>query len=126
VGGILAESSFANGRLRYAIVGIGLNLASPKDIGGAAGLGDADPGALLSAFLRRFHEGYARFPEGVVDGWTDVSATIGGQVEVVRLSGPIVRGRAIAVDGHGALVIRTPRGTQTVSSGEVEHLAIPE
>jgi BirA family biotin operon repressor/biotin-[acetyl-CoA-carboxylase] ligase len=122
VGGILAESSFADGRITYAIVGIGLNLAPPKGVGAAAGLGDADPGTLLSAFLRRFHDGYARLPEGVIDAWTDISATIGGQDEVVRLSGPTVRGRAIGVDRRGALVIRTPRGTETVSSGEVEHL----
>jgi BirA family biotin operon repressor/biotin-[acetyl-CoA-carboxylase] ligase len=57
-----------------------------------------------------------------VDTWAAVSATIGSEVEVLRLQGTPVRGRAIAVDERGALVIRTADGTETVTSGEVEHL----
>jgi BirA family biotin operon repressor/biotin-[acetyl-CoA-carboxylase] ligase len=122
VGGILAESSVADGRLRSVVVGIGLNLEPPADVATAAGLGHADAAALLSAFLRRFHDGYARLPEGVVDDWTAVSATLGAEVEVARLVGPPVRGRAISIDERGALVIRTASGTVTVTSGDVEHL----
>jgi biotin-(acetyl-CoA carboxylase) ligase len=51
-----------------------------------------------------------------------VSATIGLSVEVTRRDGPSIRGRAVAVDGRGALVIETENGTETVTSGEVEHL----
>ena len=122
VGGILAESSVAHGRVRYVVVGIGLNLEPPDGVEVAAGLGDADPAALLSVFLRRFLGGYVRLPEGAVDAWTAVSATLGSEVEVRRLEGSPIRGRAIAVDEHGALVIRTADGTRTVTSGEVEHL----
>jgi len=122
VGGILAESSVADGRFRYAVVGIGLNLEPPSDVERAAGLGDADPVAVLSAFLRRFHDGYARLPHGAVEAWTAFSATLGNDVQVVRRQGPSVRGRAIAVDERGALVIRTAHGTHTVASGEVQHL----
>ncbi|MGZ5296417.1 MAG: biotin--[acetyl-CoA-carboxylase] ligase [Actinomycetota bacterium] len=122
VGGILTESSVADGRVRYVVVGLGLNLEAPADVEAAAGLGDADPAALLSTFLRRFHDGYVRLPEGAVDAWTAVSATLGSEVEVLRLQGPPVRGRAIAVNERGALVIRTAEGTRTVVSGEVEHL----
>jgi BirA family transcriptional regulator, biotin operon repressor / biotin---[acetyl-CoA-carboxylase] ligase len=122
VGGILAESSVVDHRIRYAVVGIGLNLEPPADVATAAGLGDADVAALLSAFLRRFHGGYVRLPEGAADDWTAVSATLGAEVEVARLVGPAVRGRAIAVDERGALVIRTASGMETVSSGEVEHV----
>ena len=122
MGGILAESSVADGRVRYVVVGIGLNLEPPDGVEAAAGLGDADPAAVLAAFLRRFRDGYVRLPEGAVDAWTAVSATLGSEVEVVRRQGPPVRGRAIAVDERGALVIRTANGTETVTSGEVEHL----
>jgi BirA family transcriptional regulator, biotin operon repressor / biotin---[acetyl-CoA-carboxylase] ligase len=122
VGGILSESSVSDGSLRHVVVGIGLNLEPPIGIETAAGLGDADPTVLLSAFLRRFHHGYVRLPEGAVDTWAAVSATIGSEVEVLRLQGTPVRGRAIAVDERGALVIRTADGTETVTSGEVEHL----
>ncbi len=123
LGGILAESSVAGGRVRYVVVGIGLNLEPPIGVEAAEGLGDADPAALLSAFLRRFRDGYMRLPEGAVETWTAVSATIGSDVEVLRLQGPPVRGRAIAVDERGALVVRTANGTETVASGEVEHVS---
>lgn len=124
VGGILAESSVSDGRVRYVVLGIGLNLEPPNDVQAAAGLGDADPAALLSGFLVRFRDGYVRLPEGAVDAWTAVSATLGSEVEVVRRQGPPIRGRAIAVDERGALLIRTESGTHTVTSGDVEHLGI--
>ncbi len=122
VGGILTESSVVDGRLRYAVVGVGLNLRPPAGVEAAAGLGSVDPAAILTAFLQRFHDGYARIPVGVVEDWTAVSATLGSEVEVQRLDGPPVRGRAIAVDDHGGLVVRTRDGTETVTSGEVRHL----
>ncbi|MEO8422977.1 MAG: biotin--[acetyl-CoA-carboxylase] ligase [Actinomycetota bacterium] len=122
VGGILVESSVAEGRVTYAVVGIGLNLQAPNDVEAAAGLGDTDPAALFSAFLQRFRDGYVRLPAGVVDAWTAVSATLGREVEIERLQGPPVRGTAIAVDERGALMIRTTSGIENVTSGEVEHL----
>jgi len=122
VGGILTESSVTGGRVRHVVVGIGVNLERPMGVEASAGLGHSDPGTLLVAFLRRFHEGYLRLPEGVVDDWSAVSATLGRDVEVRRLHGPPIRGRAMAVDERGALMIRTPNGTRTVASGEVEHL----
>jgi BirA family transcriptional regulator, biotin operon repressor / biotin---[acetyl-CoA-carboxylase] ligase len=123
VGGILVESSVVDGRLVHVIVGIGINLEPPADVDAAAGIGDADPEAVLTSFLRRFHTGYVRLPEGAADAWSAVSATIGLSVEVARRDGPSIRGRAVAVDERGALVIETENGTETVTSGEVEHLA---
>lgn len=88
VGGILVESSVAGGRVRYAVVGIGLNLEPPDGIEGAAGLGAADRAEMLSAFLRRFHDGYVRLPRGAVEAWTAVSTTVGTDVEVRRPPAP--------------------------------------
>lgn len=123
VGGILVESSLAEGVVRYAVVGVGVNLDPPTGVGGAAGLGVIDPAALLSAFLRRFHSGYVALPAGVVEGWSAVSATLGREVEAVRVDGASIRGRAVAVDGRGALVVLTSDESRvTVTSGEVTHL----
>jgi BirA family biotin operon repressor/biotin-[acetyl-CoA-carboxylase] ligase len=122
VGGILVESSVADGVVRYAVVGVGVNLEPPTGVEGAAGLGGIDPAALLSAFLRRFHEGYVALPADVVEQWCAVSATLGREVEAVHVDGPSILGRAVAVDGRGALVIETASGPVTVTSGEIEHL----
>jgi BirA family biotin operon repressor/biotin-[acetyl-CoA-carboxylase] ligase len=124
VGGILVESSVVDGHLAHVVVGIGVNLEAPGDVPAAAGIGDADPVVLLTSFLRRFHEGYVRLPEGAAEAWSEVSATIGRSVDVTRRDGPPIRGRALAVDERGALVLETGSGTVTVSSGEVEHLAV--
>lgn len=123
VGGILVESSVAGGRFEHAVVGIGVNLRAPSDVEAAAGIGDVDTAALLSVFLGRFHEGYVRLPEGTAQAWSDVSATLGRRVEVMRRDGPSIRGLAVAVDERGALVIETGNGAETVTSGEVEHLS---
>ncbi len=122
VGGILVESSIADGRVRYVVVGVGVNLEPPTGVRAAAGLGDVDPAALLSAFLVRFHDGYVALPADVIEHWSAVSATLGREVEALRTRAPSIRGRAVAVDERGALVIETVDGPVTVTSGEVEHL----
>ena len=124
VGGILVESAVADGALRYAVAGVGVNLETPAGVKGAAGLGDFDPTALLSAFLRRFHDGYVALPSDVVEQWSAVSATLGREVEALRMDALPVRGRAVAVDERGALIIETPDSLVTVTSGEVEHLGV--
>jgi BirA family transcriptional regulator, biotin operon repressor / biotin---[acetyl-CoA-carboxylase] ligase len=127
VGGILAESAVADGRLRYVILGAGVNLEPPGGVPGARGLGmDTDPLALLEAFLHRFREGYLPgspgFAAAVVDRWSRISATLGRRVEAARTAGGIVRGTATGLDPQGGLIVETDLGPVTVHSGEVMHL----
>jgi BirA family transcriptional regulator, biotin operon repressor / biotin---[acetyl-CoA-carboxylase] ligase len=122
VGGILVESSIERGRIRHAVLGVGVNLEPPPDIGSATGIGDVDAPRLLGTFLHRFHDGYARLPGDVVEAWSDVSATLGRDVRADRVEGVALRGKAVAVDGRGALVIETPDGRVAITSGEIDHL----
>ena len=88
----------------------------------AAGIGQVEETDLLVAFLVRFLEGYERLPEGVVERWSAVSATLGRAVEVRRLFGEPIVGTAVGVDDRGALVVQTQDDRLAVTSGEVRHL----
>ena len=125
-GGILAESRIASDRIEHAIVGIGVNLDPPRNVDLAAGLGDVDAPALLTAFLRSFVASYdsnaATFIGSVVAAYPRESATIGREVEATTTDGRRVRGRAIGVDDAGSLVMDTPAGRVQITSGEVTHL----
>ena len=127
VAGILLESVMQDGALAHVVMGLGVNLAPPADIEGAAGLGpDVDPMALLTGFLRGFRAGYhpgePGFGAEVVRRWTAVSATLGREVEAARADGSRERGRAAALDERGGLVIETAGGPVTVVFGEIAHL----
>jgi BirA family biotin operon repressor/biotin-[acetyl-CoA-carboxylase] ligase len=122
VSGILVESAVSDDRIRHMVVGVGVNLARPDEPLDAAGIGPVDEGDLLAVFLVRFREGYERLPEGVVEGWSAVSATLGREVEVRRLFGAPILGTAVRVDDRGALVVQTQDGQVAVTSGEVQHL----
>jgi BirA family biotin operon repressor/biotin-[acetyl-CoA-carboxylase] ligase len=126
VGGILAESRTASDRIDHVIVGIGVNLDPPANVDLAAGIGDVDASALLTAFLRSFTASYdsnrATFVESVVAAYPRESATIGREVEATTTDGRRVRGRAIGVDDAGSLVVDTPAGQVRITSGEVTHL----
>ncbi len=121
--GILAESTVTAGRVSFVVLGAGVNLRTPASVPGAAGLGeDIEPMELLTAFLVRMRQGYVPadpgFARAVCAHWRTVAATLGDQVEV-RTADAVVRGRALDVDDHGGLVVRTDTGDVTVAFGDV-------
>ena len=126
IGGILLESSVANDRLRYVVVGVGVNLDPPPEVEDAGGLGEVPMRDLVAAFLRHFAEDYTSadvaFPELVRHLWLPVSATIGQVVEARTTRGDVARGRAVGIDDFGSLLLSTDTGEVRVSFGEVEHL----
>jgi BirA family transcriptional regulator, biotin operon repressor / biotin---[acetyl-CoA-carboxylase] ligase len=127
VGGILAESAVEEGSLHFVVLGIGVNLEAPAQVEGAAGLGAGmEPMALLTTFLSSFREAYrtqdAAFADEVVSRWTAVADTIGRRVEATAKDGRRIAGVATGVDRRGGLVVRTPGGAVTVSTGEIVHL----
>jgi BirA family biotin operon repressor/biotin-[acetyl-CoA-carboxylase] ligase len=125
VAGVLVESQVADGKIAVAVVGTGLNLEAP-DIQGAAGIGaDADPEAILTAYLREMAGCYRAaggIAEGVRDRWLAMSATIGREVLAATVDGRDVRGIATGLDDRGGLIVETPDGPTSVGSGEVAHL----
>lgn len=126
VGGILLESTVAEGDLTSVIVGVGVNLDPPDGIEGAAGIGEASMRDLLIAFLERFESVYdagePSFPERVRIAWLPVAATIGRLVEATTTDGRVMTGRATGLDGFGALKLSTDSGEVRVGFGDVHHL----
>ncbi len=127
VGGVLAESEVLGAELRHVVIGIGVNLRAPRDVPGAAALGDdVDALDLLSRFLVGFRAAYrprdAGFAAAVAARWSGVSATLGREVVATRSDGVTVRGRAVSLDDREGLVLETAEGPATVAFGEIMHL----
>jgi BirA family biotin operon repressor/biotin-[acetyl-CoA-carboxylase] ligase len=126
VGGVLLESSVAEDRLRYLVVGIGVNLEAPSGVDGSAGLGDVALRDLLATFFVRFYRTYhssdAGFAGRVRGVWLPVASTIGSLVEATTVSGERLVGRAVGVDDFGGLLLSTDAGEARVAFGEVQHL----
>jgi BirA family biotin operon repressor/biotin-[acetyl-CoA-carboxylase] ligase len=127
VGGILLESAVVDDRLRFVVVGIGINLTPPPEIEHAGGIGgDVGQRALLIAFLTRFAGIYttsdASLPQRVRSAWLPLSATIGQSVRAITVDGRAVTGRAVGIDDFGSLQLSTDTGEVRVGFGDVEHM----
>ena len=125
VGGVLTEIPAGS---TLAVVGIGVNLhATPNDLGTAATMLDAwalhavDRDDVAGRVLRELDHLLARLLRGRLDhvkeAWRLLLDTVGSAVTVER-DGEVMVGRATAVDGSGALIVKTVTGgTIRVSAG---------
>lgn len=133
--GILTEAAFspAGDRLRYAVLGIGVNVAVPDgdfppEIAGIAasvfgkaesGTEDLRPG-LAAEIVNRFFGRYIMLPEKTFyDGYRD-RLFLRGQPVQILWGGQTGHGICLDVDRDFRLLVRMDDGTlQAVSSGEV-------
>jgi BirA family biotin operon repressor/biotin-[acetyl-CoA-carboxylase] ligase len=123
--GILIETA-SFGDIRYAVVGVGINLLEPSAAGLAtppAGLREVLPGidaphALLriAAPLVRTIKAFEASGFGPFQRLFNERDALGG-VSVTLSDG--VSGEALGVDGVGALQVRTAQGLQKITSSEV-------
>ena len=134
LGGILTELGFTpRGQVDYAIIGIGLNCLHqpqdfPEDIRPIAGSlamtaeTDIDRAKVAAAMLEALHqmsESLLTDKEAILNRYRADCITL--HQDVVLIRGEERRyGRAIDIDGEGALVVRFEDGhTEAVNSGEV-------
>jgi BirA family transcriptional regulator, biotin operon repressor / biotin---[acetyl-CoA-carboxylase] ligase len=126
VGGILLESSVVDGRVRFVVVGVGVNIEAPEGESDAGGIGPTPLRELLRAFLTRFARVYTSadtgLPERVRGEWLPVAETVGQVVRAETTDGREVTGRAVGVDDFGSLLLSTDDGEVRVGFGEIEHL----
>jgi BirA family biotin operon repressor/biotin-[acetyl-CoA-carboxylase] ligase len=131
VAGILTELEAELERVRFVIVGIGVNLnttAFPAELADRAtslalAIGrPVDRAAFTGRLLAALEERYGRFLAGgfaaVRAEWEARSALTG---RTVRVQGPegAVAGRVLGVDDAGALRLLTAAGEQRIVAGEV-------
>ncbi|HEX2025084.1 MAG TPA: biotin--[acetyl-CoA-carboxylase] ligase [Actinomycetota bacterium] len=132
VGGILAEASVAEGRVRHVALGFGINVTVeegefPEEIRGTAaslasvgGRSEIEP--LLTRILRNLTDAYPVVRERSVDDYRRVCDTLGRTVRGRSIEGETIEGTAVDVDRLGGLVIRTDAGLRTIAFGQIEHL----
>jgi BirA family biotin operon repressor/biotin-[acetyl-CoA-carboxylase] ligase len=134
VAGILTELSAELDRVRYLIIGIGVdvNLANedlPPDLRKIATSLRIESGQpvsrpdLAAAVLRELDADYARVRAGefeaVADEWEEQCTTIGRAV-TIRIGDRVQRGVAEALDAEGALLLRTQHGRlERILGGDV-------
>jgi BirA family biotin operon repressor/biotin-[acetyl-CoA-carboxylase] ligase len=133
--GILTEMSLKSTRIRYVIVGAGLNVNTPSAFlpDQATSLKEAtgrvfDMEDLSHIIMKRIDQGYAllidgRFQSVVIQGLKEFSVlALGGRVRVTW-EDHVVEGYAVDFDETGALVVRCDNGLmQKVVSGHLEKI----
>jgi BirA family biotin operon repressor/biotin-[acetyl-CoA-carboxylase] ligase len=129
--GILLENSFANGRLSYSVVGIGLNVNQPSfpdemthratSLAREAG-SEFDRKQLLQRILEELDALYPDASEGRFDRilaeWNDRCTMFGKEIEVENHESKL-RGKAVRLNTDGGLVIETAEGRRVVYAGDV-------
>ncbi len=127
LGGVLIETVSA-GRVRLAVIGIGLNVRPMGEVEASTGyacLQELEPGIDAPAALHRIAEPLARaLRRFEAEGF---AASAAGYARRDLLAGHAVRttqpgageGIARGVDARGALQLETPGGTVSLHSGEV-------
>ena len=134
VAGILTELSAELDRIKYLILGIGVNVNLnpgdfPAELRRLATSLKAELGQPVSrpelavAILRELDHDYARIDPGqfaaLADEWEEHGATIGREV-VIRTGDRQIRGRAESLGDDGELLLRTIHGhLERITGGDV-------
>ena len=120
-----------------AIVGVGINVgmtAEELPVPTATSLAIAGPGApdrtqVLTEVLAAIREGYDMWQVGgdaaiarLATSYRSHCATLGREVRVALPGGGELVGRALDIDEHGRLVVKTAEGTENVGAGDVVHV----
>ena len=131
LGGILAEMSFDQGVVDYAVIGIGLNClqtAFPEPIADIATSLTLHTGKSISPALMagamidalwRMSQNLLTEKEAIMARYKENCITLGKSVQVLR-EDRVLPAKALDLDSDGGLLVEYPDGRrQVVSSGEV-------
>jgi BirA family biotin operon repressor/biotin-[acetyl-CoA-carboxylase] ligase len=137
LGGILTEGSSASAGVEWVVLGVGLNVTlDPRSLPeglresvtslaaeGAMGADAVAVAASVLAHLGVWYDALREAPSRVVAAWRARSVAWWGSLVDVRSGASVLRGRLVAVDEDGALVIELEGGDRRrLVSGEVSRL----
>lgn len=134
ISGILTEIAAQPDAIKFLILGIGINVNTPKEFlpAGATSISEElgqsiNRVTLVQELLRQLEKYYLLFNhkgfESIINEWQNLSATLGSRVKVVDLEN-IYEGQAVGIDKiTGSLIVREDNGfSRTVLSGDVQIL----
>ena len=135
IAGILAEGFLTSGRLLHVVLGVGVNLARaayPPDLVGRASSIEGETGEsvdrsrvlveLLAALAREHTAIAAGDVDGLLARWCARSPSSTGARIAWSAADGLRTGVTAGIDERGALVARTPRGTEIIRAGTVTWL----
>ena len=133
LGGILVELSGEMGGGSRIVAGLGLNVLMTRDVDGHidqgwTSLALLDPenppsrnrvaGQVIGAMLEALADYGAGGAGDLASRWQRYDLLAGEEVEL-HLPDRIVRGRAVGIDAHGGLLLRSSAGLQSYQAGEI-------
>ena len=125
--GVLTEIS-GRGRLDWAVIGLGMNVSAAPPAVGAIHLAEAsgkpvDRGEILAAGLNILEHYLDRNlpPTELRTVWLDRSLLLGREVTIID-GGDRIAGKAVDLDGDGALVVETEGGRRAIRAGDASVL----
>jgi len=131
--GILTEIDAEQDKIKYAIVGIGINVNNEleKDLKKTATTLKKEIGTIIKkeelfiAILKNFDENYNKlFSKGadfIRNLWLAHSNIIGKKIKV-KNDGSVIIGKVKNVDNTGCIILETRDGIITIDNGDVEYL----
>jgi BirA family biotin operon repressor/biotin-[acetyl-CoA-carboxylase] ligase len=130
--GILTEAAATGDELQHLVVGFGINVARatyPREIASYASSLEAETGRpvtrgavlveCLDSLWARYTDLEDRRERAVLDRWRELSPSAAGSRVAVHRDEHTIDGVTAGVSDQGALRVRTERGIETVTSGEV-------
>lgn len=132
LGGVLTELNAEMDRVKFLVIGIGLNVNNDKRslVEGAVSIKEyknkwVSRVGLLQEILLKIEENYTAFGKKgagpIVESWRKYSLTLGKRVRI-NCQKAHVEGMAVEIDDDGGLLIRKDSGTmEKVMAGDVVH-----
>ncbi|MCL6527572.1 MAG: biotin--[acetyl-CoA-carboxylase] ligase [Thermaceae bacterium] len=122
--GVLLEAKLGAEGVRYAVLGVGLNVYPPVPEGAAAVAEYASRSRvelladLLDRLEARYHQLYHE-PEGVLEAYRAHSLTLGREVKVTTQQGGL-QGQAVGLGPDGALLLKVGGQIRAIGAGDVQ------